>query len=127
MSSPHRPLAVVTGASSGIGYNLAKCCAQNGFDLVVAADQPLDEAAMDFRSLGAEVVVVQTELASRAGVDELYAAIGGRQVDALLANAGHGLGKGFLDQDFQDIQHVIDTNSTGTLYLLHQVASDMRR
>jgi len=123
--SLHRPLAIVTGASSGIGYNLAKCCAQNGFDLLVAADQPLDEAASDFRALGAQVDTVQAELAGREGVDQLCAAINGRPVEALLANAGHGLGRSFLEQDFNDIQHVIDTNITGTLYLIRQVAPGM--
>lgn len=122
----YRPLAVVTGASSGIGYHLARCCAENGFDLVVAADQPLTDAALDLESWGAHVTVVRAELASRQGVDELYQAIGGRRVSALLANAGHGLGKGFLEQEFADIQHVIDTNITGTLYLLQKVARDMR-
>ena len=121
-----RPLAVVTGASSGIGYNLARCCAENGFDLVVAADQPLEEATADFRALGAQVTPVQTELASREGVDQLLAAVGGRHVDALLANAGHGLGKGFLEQNFAEVQHVIDTNITGTLYLLQKVGNEMR-
>jgi short-subunit dehydrogenase len=59
-------------------------------------------------------------------VDQLIAAIGGRPVAALLANAGRGLGKGFLDQDFPDIRRVVDTNVTGTLYLLHKVAREMR-
>ncbi|MCD2514298.1 SDR family NAD(P)-dependent oxidoreductase [Comamonas endophytica] len=122
----NRPLAVVTGASSGIGYHLARCCAENGFDLVVAADRPLEDAARDLEALGASVTCVQADLAKREGVDQLYATIGGRKVDALLANAGHGLGKGFLEQDFADVQHVIDTNITGTLYLLHKVAADMR-
>jgi short-subunit dehydrogenase len=126
VSNSGRPLAVVTGASSGIGYNLACCCAENGFDLVVAADQPLEEATADFRALGAQVTPVQTELASREGVDQLLAAVGGRHVDALLANAGHGLGKGFLEQNFAEVQHVIDTNITGTLYLLQKVGNEMR-
>ncbi len=52
-----RPLAVVTGASSGIGYELAKLCAEHGYDLVVAADTPLEEATQVVRALGAEVVV----------------------------------------------------------------------
>lgn len=125
MASLSRPFAVVTGASSGIGYNLAKCAAENGFDLLVAADQPMEEAAADFRALGATVDVVQTELASLHGVDELCDAIRGRRVDALFANAGHGLGRAFLEQDFREIRHVIDTNITGTIYLLHKVVRDM--
>jgi uncharacterized protein len=81
--------AVVTGASSGIGYQLAKRCAENGFDLLVAADDPrINEAANDFRALGAQVDVVETDLATEGGVNELYQAIEGRPVDALLANAG---------------------------------------
>lgn len=126
-SSPSRPLAVVTGASSGIGYHLARCCATHGFDLVVAADRPLDGVADDFRILGAHVTVVHADLASQPGVDDLCEAIGTRLVDALLANAGHGLGNGFLEQDFDDVRHVIDTNVTGTLYLLHRLAPGMRR
>ena len=121
-----RQLAVVTGASAGIGYELAKLCASSGFDLVVAADEPLDAAASEFRGLGANVDTVQADLATFEGVDALVAKIGSRPVEALLANAGHGLGQGFLDQDFDEIQHVIDTNITGTLYLIHSIGRDMR-
>ncbi|HZY17427.1 MAG TPA: SDR family NAD(P)-dependent oxidoreductase [Ramlibacter sp.] len=121
-----RPLAVVTGASSGIGYHLACIAAAHGYDLVVAADRPLEEAVAAFKAAGAERVdAVQTELASRQGIDELMARLQGREVDALCANAGHGLGGAFLEQDFQDVQHVIDTNVTGTLYLIQQVARGM--
>ena len=122
-----KPLAIVTGASTGIGYELAKECAKNGFNLIVAADEPaIDKAAKEFSQLGADVDAVRADLATLEGVDEVYAAIRGRPVDALLANAGRGLGKGFLDQDFDDVRHVIDTNVTGTLYLLHKVGRDMR-
>ena len=122
-----KPLAIVTGASTGIGYELAKECARNGFNLIVAADEPaIDKAAKEFSQLGADVDAVEADLATLEGVDEVYAAIRGRPVDALLANAGRGLGKGFLDQDFDDVRHVIDTNVTGTLYLLHKVGRDMR-
>jgi len=127
MSNAQRPLAVVTGASSGIGFELAKCCADSGFDLVIAADEPLDQASYALRAAGASVDAVQTDLATTAGVDQLYGAMNGRAVDALLANAGHGLGGGFLDQAFADIRHVIDTNVTGTVYLIHKVARDMRQ
>jgi uncharacterized protein len=124
---PARPLAVVTGASAGIGYELAKICAEKGHDLVVAADRPeIDAAAQDFRALGATVDALQVDLATLEGVDELYAATKGRPVAALLANAGHGLGRAFLDQDFKDVRHVIDTNITGTVYLIHKVGRDMR-
>lgn len=127
MTATTRPFAIVTGASVGIGYELAKCCAENGFDLLVAADEPrINEAAQTFRQLGGEVDAVEADLATLEGVDKLYAAAKGRPVDALLANAGHGLGKGFLDQSFDDVRHVVDTNITGTIYLLQKVGRDMR-
>jgi short-subunit dehydrogenase len=123
-----RELAVVTGASTGIGYELARCSAAHGFDLVVAADEPeIRTAAQAFEAMGAEVTAVEADLATVEGVDELYLAIGDRPVGALLANAGRGLGKAFLDQHIEDIRHVIDTNITGTVYLIHKIGRDMRR
>jgi uncharacterized protein len=122
-----RPFAIVTGASSGIGLELADICAQEGFDLLLAADRSeLQAAAHRLRGFGAEVTAVETDLATTAGVDQLWAASAGRPVDALLANAGHGLGHAFLDQDFDDVRHVIDTNITGTIYLIQLAARQMR-
>jgi short-subunit dehydrogenase len=121
-----RPLAIVTGASSGIGLELAKLCAEHGHDLLLAADTPLDEATTACRALGAEVEAVQADLSTRDGVAKLVQAVAGRPVQALLANAGHGLGHAFLDQDFADIRHVVDTNVTGTLDLIHQIGRRMR-
>jgi uncharacterized protein len=127
MASSTRPLAIVTGASSGIGYELARCCAEQGFDLLIAADEPaINEAAQDFRTLGAVVETVEADLATLDGVDRLYAATKERPVEALLANAGHGLGHAFLDQNFDNVRHIIDTNITGTLYLIQKVGRDMR-
>ena len=123
----NRPLAMVTGASTGIGYELAICCAKEGFDLLVVADEPeINQAAAQFRNYGVEVDAVEADLATLEGVDRFYEAARGRPVDALLANAGHGLGGSFLDQNFDDVQHVIDTNITGTVYLIQKVGRDMR-
>jgi short-subunit dehydrogenase len=120
-------LAVVTGASTGIGYELAKVCAQNGFDLVIAADESaINTAADELRALGTNVEPIEADLATNEGVDKLVAAVRDRPVEALLANAGRGLGKGFLDQDFEEVRRVIDTNVTGTLYLIRQIGADMR-
>src|SRR5688572_10941007 len=121
-----RPLAIVTGASTGIGFELAKQCAANGFDLVLAADERMDDAVAACCDLGAQVDTVIADLAALPGVDALIERIGPRPVEALLANAGHGLGQAFLDQDFDEVQHVIATNITGTIYLVHRVGKAMR-
>lgn len=120
-------LAVVTGASTGIGYELAKCCAEAGFDLIVAADEAeIEKAAEHLRATGVEVEAVQADLATEEGVQELVEVIGDRPVEALLANAGRGLGHAFLDQKIEDIRRVIDTNVTGTVLLVHKVGRGMR-
>jgi short-subunit dehydrogenase len=126
MGSAARPLAVVTGASSGIGLELACECARNGFDLVIAADRPLNEARTQLESLGAKVTGVEADLATADGVAQLYSSVKGQAVDVLIANAGHGQGGAFLDQSFEDVSHIIDTNITGTLSLIHQIGRDMR-
>ena len=124
----HGRFAVVTGASGGIGLELAKCAAKDGYDLLIAADRPLEQAAVELRALGAEVQTLEVDLATREGVDKLVAQAksSGRNVEALFANAGQGLGKGFLDQDWDDIMGVVNTNVTGTLRLLHEMGRDMR-
>ena len=120
-----RPLAVVTGASTGIGFHLAKCAAEHGYDLIVAADTDLEDAVLDFQTLGATVTAVQADLATTEGTQKLVDAIGDREVDVLMANAGHGLGGSFLQQDFKAVLHVINTNITGTIHLIQHVARGM--
>jgi short-subunit dehydrogenase len=125
---PANQFAVVTGASTGIGLELAKCCAEAGFDLVIVADEPtIQKAADELRDLGANVEPVEADLATIEGVDKLCGVVGNRPIDALLANAGVGLGKAFLDQDFECIRRVVDTNITGTLYLIHRAGNEMLR
>jgi short-subunit dehydrogenase len=126
--SATRPFAIVTGASSGIGFELAKRCAKEGYDILIAADEPaIEQAATSLRDAGTEVEALQVDLGTTEGVDKLYAAAKGRTADVLLANAGRGLGHAFLDQDFSKARRVIDTNVTGTVYLIQKVGNDMRR
>jgi short-subunit dehydrogenase len=122
-----RKFAIVTGASTGIGAELAHIAAENGYDLLVVADEPLIEAAAaDIRAHGTSVEAVEADLSTIEGVDKLLGAAGGRPIDILFANAGRGLGRAFLDQDVADWRHVIDTNVTGTLYLIQKVAQQMK-
>ena len=120
-----RKFAIVTGASSGIGLELARLAARDGYDLLVVADTPLVDASAALKNLGVEVRSVETDLSTAAGVDHLLDAAGGRQIDLLCANAGHGLGRAFLDQDPAEWRHVVDTNITGTLLLIQAIAGRM--
>lgn len=127
MTNQEHPFAIVTGASSGIGLELARCCADAGYDLLIAADEPrIHEVAEQLRGSGKTVNAVEADLATPDGVTLLCDAARRRPVDALLANAGRGLGHAFLDQEFGDVRRVVDTNVTGTLQLIHCVGRQMR-
>ena len=118
--------AIITGASTGIGFELATLAAKNGYDILVVADEPLiDAAAQDFRQFGTEVRSIEADLSTIQGVDQLLAAADGRQIDLLCANAGRGLGHAFLDQRVEDWRKVVDTNVVGTAYLLQKVLTPM--
>ena len=110
--------AIVTGSSTGIGHELAKLAAADGYDLLLAADTPFTDAPA-----GAETLEV--DLSTVDGVEQLLAKVDGRQIDLLCANAGHGLGRAFLDQSPDAWQHVVNTNITGTVYLLQKVLGPM--
>lgn len=122
-------LAVVTGASTGIGLELAKLAAENEYDLIIAANESeIEAAAQELTDEHAvNVEPVRVDLATREGIDELIARIGGRPVDLLFANAGRGLGNAFLDQDLEEAQTVIDLNVTGTVRLIHHIGNAMRQ
>jgi short-subunit dehydrogenase len=124
-----RPLAVVTGASSGIGYELAKQFAQNGFDLVVTATgATLEEAAQAFKQLGANVETVQADLATYEGVEQLYSKIQstGRPVDAIAINAGVGVSGDFArETDLKDELNLINLNVVSSVHLAKRVVKEM--
>lgn len=118
--------AIITGASTGIGFELATLAAKDGYDILVVADEPLiHDAARDFQQFGTSVQAIQADLATIEGVDTVLAATNGRRIDVLCANAGRGLGHGFLDQKVEDWRHVVETNITGTIYLLQRALPDM--
>jgi len=120
--------AVVTGASSGIGFELAKQFARNGFDLmIVAEDEDIFDAASEIESLGAKVEPVQIDLAAKDGVDELYERISsyGAPVDAIAINAGVGVGGAFLENDIEDEMNIIELNVISTVRLSKLVLRDM--
>ena len=119
-------LALVTGASTGIGFELATLAAQNGYDVMIVADEPLIEAAAaDLVQFGTQITPLEADLSTFDGVDQVLAAIGGRPIEVFCANAGRGLGHGFLEQSVSDWRRVVDTNVTGTLYLLQHVLAGM--
>ncbi|HTG37499.1 SDR family NAD(P)-dependent oxidoreductase [Sphingomonas sp.] len=121
-------LAVITGASTGIGRELARIAAREGYDLVLVADEPqIDVAAGELRSEGVAVEAVEADLATFEGNDRMLAAVAGRPVDILIANAGRGLGHAFVEQSPEEWRRVIDTNVTGTTYLLQKTAQIMVR
>jgi len=121
-----RKLALITGASTGIGFELASIAAEEGYDLLVAANEELiNTAAADFGRHDIEVMPVEADLSTRGGVDEMLRQLSDRQIDVLCANAGVGTGGAFLQQDFSNWEHSVNTNITGTIYLLQEVLKQM--
>jgi short-subunit dehydrogenase len=125
-----RSLAIVTGASSGIGYELAKQFANHAFDLVIAAeDTGISSAARDLRALGAQVEPVQADLSEVDGVERLYTAATatGRPVDAVVINAGVGVGGAFASTNLDDDLKLIDLNVRSSVHLAKLTVRDMVR
>lgn len=126
----HEPtgFALVTGASSGIGLELALLFAGDGYDLLICAeDDGLAEAAARCRAAGVEVQTFQTDLATFDGVQSCYEAViaTGRPVDAAALNAGVGQGGAFVDTDVAALLQVVQLNATSTMHLTRLLLADM--
>lgn len=123
------PFAVITGASSGIGLELARVFGQNGYDLLINSNSDkLDEAVEQLQSLGVQVQPVKADLSEYDGVERLYAAIKAtsRHVDAIAINAGVGVGGDFARQtDLDEELKMIQLNVTSTVHLAKRVLRDM--
>jgi short-subunit dehydrogenase len=122
------PLAVITGASSGIGFELAKQFAEHGYDLLITSETDrIESAATELRGGGAKVSPVRADLRTFEGVETLYAAIKseGRPVDAIAINAGIGVGGPFLENDLQDELDLINLNIVSVVHLAKRVLRDM--
>lgn len=127
-STQARPLALVTGASSGIGLELAKQFADHGYDLVVAAeDEELADAARDLAARGVRVEPVRVDLGTAEGVDELYQHVVqvGRPLDAAALNAGIGSGGSFEETPLEQELQLVDLNVRSTVQLAKYVVRDM--
>lgn len=122
-------LAIVTGASSGIGYELARELANRGYDLVVASAGPqLARATAAFESAGVQVIEVSADLATREGVDELWSRVTGlgRPVDVACINAGVGVGGLFDETSLDEELNMIALNCAGTVHLAKHVVRQMK-
>lgn len=122
-------LAIVTGASSGIGFSLAKELASRGYDLVVSsAGDRLDAAVQKLQQFGTQVTEVSADLATREGVDKLWQAAQtlGRPVDVACLNVGVGVGGLFWETDLDEELNMVDLNCAGTVHLAKHVVRDMQ-
>jgi len=128
--SADAPLALVTGASTGIGRSLARQFVEHGFDVVVAADEgEIQAAAADLATPDRQVFPVQVDLSTADGVETLHRAItaSGRTPEALALNAGIGVNGRFDETSLEDDLRLVDLNVRSTVHLGKLVVRDMVR
>ncbi len=121
--------AVVTGGSSGIGYHLARIFAQNGYDVLITAENDaVQKAAAELGQLGGSIKAVQADLANYEEVEKLWQAIEaeGRPVDAIAINAGIGAGGEFATETSLDQElNIVQLNVASTVHLAKRAVQQM--
>ena len=125
-----KKLAIITGASSGIGFSLARVFAENGFDLIInSEDERLESAAAELRNFGAQVTPSQADLATYDGVEKFWQGIEelSRKVDAAAINAGVGVGGKFAETDLDEEINLVRLNVEGTVHITKRVVQHMVR
>lgn len=123
-----RPFAVITGASYGVGFELAKKFAENGYDLLIASDsEAILEAQDDLEVFGTDVECIEVNLGTYKGVQILTETIMSynRPVDVLVINAGEGTNGSFLDTNLRDEINLINLNIISAVHLTKNLIGDM--
>ena len=123
-----RPLAMVTGASSGIGFALAHELAARGYDLAICSSgERLQNAAESLRANGTEVFDVKADLATRDGVKQFWDEVTSldRDIDIACINAGVGVGGLFAETDLDEELNMVNLNCAGTVQLAKYVVQHM--
>src|SRR5579863_4424482 len=130
MHSSNRPVALVTGASSGIGAALARELARHGHDLVLSARSvlPMEALADELRGLGAAATVIAADLAARDGPAALIAELTGRgiAIEVLVNNAGLGAFRPFEQTDATRIAEMLQVNIVALTELTRGLLPGMR-
>jgi uncharacterized protein len=128
-TATNRQFAVITGASSGIGLELARQCIQNNFDVLICAEDPegLEPAQKHLSAAGAQVFTVACDLATFDGCEKLARTVEelGRPVDALLLNAGIGVGGEFISNKLEDEMEMIMLNVMAVVHLSKRIVPQM--
>ncbi|SNT00532.1 SDR family NAD(P)-dependent oxidoreductase [Rhodococcoides kyotonense] len=123
-----RPLALVTGGSSGIGFELAKQFARNGYDVAISGQsERVFESADALRELGVDAYPHRADAATYDGVEGFWTFVDdlGRPVEAAALNVGIGHGGAFVDNDLDDELRLIAINVTGTVHMAKRVVQHM--